>query len=322
MTLRIYRNHRADLVSRLRSHYTAEAARIEPLSDETLSVLIVRAVAVPGTPTSPRRFGWRLVVVVIASLVAATAALAAGFADDLGVVAWKTGVSEVAPASPAPDYAPAEVPYVSVQSLMQYLGSHDPVVPSAAIVRPLGRNSLFTTDRIVNYHAGSAYAQLAVHIRQVQLGAELGKAVSITSGLSPCDNVVVDPPSSLKDGDYIRSYHVQTAEGPSIDFANLFGGRPPAPQPLIEGGISGGQGDAVRVAIFYRGEAPAGATYYRVKPPAATPVDVPYDTQRSSTEFVLKRSDLQNDQPIAHVQLRNSSGSVLAEGDLAPFCTG
>lgn len=264
-----------------------------------------------------------LVAVVLAALIVVGGAYAFSKSGTLDAIGDAVGIREQPPAQPAPNYAPAKVPYISVQPLMYYLGSADPVVPVTAVTRDGERASVFVLDgNAVNYRTRNSYAELVVNQQNVTLGKRVGQAVIVDAGLTPCARVVVDPPASLRDGDRIRSFHVQTAatEGLRVDYGRLFGGRPPASPPLIEGGIAGEQNGLLRLAITYHGNAPRGAVY-RVVFPDDSVKELPVDPERSSTDMFAPRAALRQGEPVALVQLLDPARSEIARGSLEPFCT-
>lgn len=231
-------------------------------------------------------------------------------------------VREKAPARPAPNYAPAPIPYVAVQPLMYYLGSDEPVVPATAVIRNADGASVFVIgEGPVRYSTPNSYAKLTVHQERVTPGKRIGKAIMIDAGLNACAVVVVEPPSTLRDGDTISSFHEQTAEGPAIDYARLFGGRRPGVPPVIEGGIAGEQNGLLRLVITYHGDAPKGATYRVILPDDAV-TEAPLDTEGSSTDVLVRKGALVEGEPVAQVQLLDTGGTKLAEGGLEPFCVG
>jgi hypothetical protein len=266
---------------------------------------------------------WRRRRVVVASFVFAVllaAPVLAAVTDNLDRIAELTGVREQPPKPQPSDYAPADAPYVSVQPLMRYAGSTAPVVPAAAVVSRGHNNVVFVVGPVVHYTRDS-YTRLTAHARVVRVGAQLGKAVVITSGVEPCDDVVVAPPDNLRDGDEIRSYHQENAEGPQIDFANLFAGRQAAPAPVIEGGIARGDSTDDIIAIQYHDVAPPNAAYH-VEAPDGSVQEVPYNYASESTEVRISRKALSVNKPVANVQLRDDSGAVIASGSLDWYCTG
>ena len=266
---------------------------------------------------------WRRPRVVAASLVFAALLATPIFAavtNDLDRIAELTGVRENPPQPQPPDYAPADAPYISVQPLMRYADLESPVIPAAAVVTRNGTDIVFVTGPIVRYGRDS-YTALVVRAQPVRTGHHLGKALVVTSGIEPCDDIVVAPPESLKSGDRIRSYHQENAEGPKIDYTTLFGGRPAAAAPAIEGGIARAEGPDDIIAIRYHGVAPPNATY-RVEAPDGSVQEVPYDYLNDFTNVRISRHALRLNKPVANVQLRDSSGAVISSNALEWYCTG
>lgn len=263
------------------------------------------------------RFSARQVAIVIA------AALAMGFAapllagiNPLDEIAQLTGIREESPSGPVAGYKPADVPYVSVLPLMQYLGSSQPVVPAAAVTARGGKQVVFVASR-PDYQG--QYTQLHVDARPVTVGRTVGKAVVITTGLTPCARIVVAPPASLESGDSIRSYSEQvTDNGPTIDYKLLFGGRPPAPTSPLGGGIAWQQGNTVGIGITYTGPQPPAGAYYLYRAPDGTVQKLPY------TPIIDARIPvglLKQGEPVGSVELRTPTGHVLAQATLEYYCT-
>jgi hypothetical protein len=270
----------------------------------------------------PRRLLRRRLIVAGAVLVvlAAGTPVVAAVVDDLRTTAERTGVHEVPPSSPSPGFQLAEVPYISVQPLMAYLGSDQPVVPSAAVTQRGGKSVVFVLPHVTNYGT-SQYVTLAAQAREVAVGQTYGKAVVVNAGLTPCDKIVVDPPASLQDGNQIRSYSIQNFEGPLIDFDNLFAGRPKAALPVIDGGIAHQEGNKVSLSILYRGKAPPGA-HYLVTAPDGTTQGVPFSDPFAPgfATATVPATALRPDVPVAQVKLLDGSNNVVAQGHLEWYC--
>lgn len=265
-----------------------------------------------------------VIAVAIVALVGTGSALAVTQPNPLGALADFIGVHEDAPATPAPNYAPAAVPYISVQPLMRYSGSAVPIVPAKAVVSRGGSTFVFVVaERVVHYRTSNSYAKLTVRKQQVEVGKRIGNVLTIESGLTACATVVVSPPATLEDRDAITSYHEQTAEGPAIDYVRLFGKRPPAPTPEIEGGLAGEANGLIRLAIIYHGDAPKSklnGALYRVHLADGSIKEAPFDIMRRFVDVLVPRSSLVRDQPAAQVELADRSGATLAEGNLEPVC--
>lgn len=263
------------------------------------------------------RFSARQMGIVVA------AALAMGFAapllagiNPLHEIAQLTGIREEPPPRPVAGYKPADVPYVSVLPLMQYLGSSQPVVPAAAVTTRDGKQVVFVASR-PDYQG--QYTQLHVDARPVTVGRKVGKAVVIASGLTPCARIVVAPPASLQSGDSIRSYAEQvTDNGPTIDYKLLFGGRAPAPTSPLGGGIAWQQGNTVGVGINYTGPQPPAGAYYLYRAPDGTLQKLPY---KPITNARIPVGVLKQGEPVGSVELRTPRGDVLAQATLEYYCT-
>lgn len=278
---------------------------------------------------------WRrraaIVAVAAAALLILSAPLVAGI-DRLLETARKTGVEEEVPPGVQRTFSPAEVPYISVQPLMHYLGTHLPVVPSAAVTERSGDSVVFVVVERPAYEPTGKSVPLIARARRVAVDRSVGKAVLIRSGLTPCDLVVVDPPASLSDGDTIRSYSGETAEGPNIDFGILFGGRAPAPAPPIEGGIAREIDGTVILSIVHHGGSPKGVppagSFYRYRAPDGTERRVPYGSGRAGTnvpydsisEVGVPKNALRTGEPVGTVQLVSPSRQILASGQLEWYC--
>lgn len=251
---------------------------------------------------------------MIVALLVLGAPFVGAVINTLSQTAHRTGIRENTPRQVAQNYTPAPIPYVSVQPLMQYSGSDVPVVPQAAVVDRNGQMVVFVVMGI-NYDG--QYADLTVHTQPVQVGKNYGKAEGITVGLTPCDRVVVNPPASLNDGDHIQSYALENSDSPAIDYSNLFGDLPPAPQASIEGGIAHQNGANVVLYFLYHGDAPEGVTYLFRAPDGSEQTG---KYQSSGVEVTIPDELLQPNEPVGHVELLNSSNAPIAQGDLAWFC--
>src|SRR5262249_57423241 len=102
----------------------------------------------------PRARRRPVLVAAIAAMLALAGPLVAGVIPHLDQIARLTGIREQPPRSGGP-FQPADVPYISVQPLMRYLGTDEPVVPAAAVVKRNGRDVVFTVP-IVSYPAGES----------------------------------------------------------------------------------------------------------------------------------------------------------------------
>ncbi|MDQ3822238.1 MAG: hypothetical protein M3321_03230 [Actinomycetota bacterium] len=310
-----------DLDDRLRDGIRAATCNLPSLSPDEAAAMARAAALREGQPKRRGLRRPRVVAIAVAFAALLAAPVLAGVGDELERIAELTGVREQAPEPRPADYEAAEVPYISVQPLMRYVGSSTPVVPVAAVVERGGRRLVFVTGPVIRYTGGSTSTPLRVRARPVRTSERIGNAVVVTSGVEPCDAVVVVPPPALADGDRIRSYHELTAEGPQIDFAKLFPGRAEAPPPAIDGGIVRQDGSRVVVAIHYRGAPPANAVY-RVEAPDGSSTVVPYNYEGPFTEARIEERALRMNEPVADVELRDASGAVVARGSLEWFCTG
>jgi hypothetical protein len=234
--------------------------------------------------------------------------------NPLEEIAQLTSIREKPPSVSAERYEPADVPYVSVQPLMRYVGSSLPVVPAAAVATRDREDVVFAIAR-PDYQG--QYVQLQVEARPVSLGQRIGNAVIVSAELTPCDRVVVAPPLTLDAGDRIRSYAEETAEGPDIDYNVLFGGRPKAPTSPLEGGVAS-QDREVVIGITYAGDPPPLGARYVYRAPDGTEQQVSY---KSIVNVRVRQGVLRQGQPVGSVTLYTASGEVLAEGMLDWYCT-
>lgn len=292
------------------------AARQPSLSAEEFGSL-ARSVSSGGFERargrSRRRSRHRVVVFATLVVVAAMSApLLAGMLDRLAEIAQQTGIEEQTPASPPPGYQPAEEPYVSVRPLMRYAGSDVPVVPRSAVTERRGREAVFIIDVAASQDGSDG--TVAVRLQPVSLGRTYGKAVSIDAGLTPCAAVVVKPSRELRDGDRIRYYQ---GEGPTIDYSNLFEGRPEAAPPPIEGGIAYEDDGAVILTIYHNEDPPPHGSWYEFSSKDGVAKRVPYG---DPAEVRVPRESLEPGAPLGFVKLTAPSGEVLAQGPLDWYC--
>lgn len=213
--------------------------------------------------------------------------------------------------------ATGDLSYVAVQPLMDYVGADEPVVPSTAVVDRGGRDVVYVVP-LVSYPAGdSVTTRLIVRATPVAVDRAYGRAVSVSSGLTPCSVVVVDPPQTLDDGDRIRSYESKDAEGPSSVGAALFAGRLPAAASPVGGGIAYEEAGSVRLAIDYRGPRPEAAAAYVYTSPTGETQRLPF---AADVEVGVPRRELRRGQPVGHVEVVSRSGRPLADGPLQWYC--
>jgi hypothetical protein len=292
------------------------AARHTPLSPDEFGSIARSVSSATETPTvalRPRfRFRLAALATFVLALIITSAPLLARVLDRLQEISSQTGIEERRPTSPGPGYQRAEEPYVSVQPLMRYAGSDVPVVPKAALTNQDGHRAVFVIDVSAARHGSDG--TVTVRTEAVVPGRSYGKAVAIDSGLSPCSRVVVDPSPELEDGDQIRYYQ---ANGPSIDYKNLFGGRPEALPPPIEGGIAYEKNGLVRVTIYHHGSIPPDGSLYEFSSSDGSTQRVPYD---DPAEVKIAKEDLEPEAPIGNVKLIEPAGRVLAQGPLDWYC--
>lgn len=303
------------LRDRLAAIFERAGASLPTLSGEEISEM-ARIASSRSERAKPIRFRFGQVALILA------AALALGFAaplvagiNPLDEIAQLTGIREEPPPSPAAGYKPADVPYVAVWPLMRYLGTSAPVVPGAAVATRDGKQVVYLVSR-PDYEG--RYTQLQVEARPVTVGQRIGKAVVITSGLTPCARVVVAPPESLQSGDYIRSYAEDVPNGPTINYNLLFGGGPPASTPPLGGGIAWQQGNVVGIGINYTGTQPPPGAYYVYRAPDGTVQKLPYEPIADAR---IPVDLLKQGNPVGSVELRTAGGNVLAQATLEYFCT-
>lgn len=311
--------NRANRRDRVAHAFELALAELPTLAQQDLTEMARAATRVTslGTPSPLRQLTPRRLALGIAAALALALAtpLLAGI-NPLDEIAQLTGIREEPPPAPSAGYQPADVPYVSVQPLMRYIGSDKPVIPSTALVTRNGRRIVFVVSR-PDYT--SRYTQLSVHARPVTIGAQIGNAVAITAGLTPCDRVVISPPQTLGDGDRIRSYAEDVADnGPSIDYSVLFAGRPQAPASPIEGGIAAQDGNQVVIGITYSGTTPPPGAHYVFHAPNGAVQDIPYKLNANARvpEDVLKQGE-----PVGSVELEDATGKPLARATLDWYCT-
>jgi len=286
------------------------------ITDDELSA-IARTAVLAAKRT--RRGSLRGRPALIAAVIGALALSSSAFAltrSDLRRLGEFIGIVEPTPSTPAPDYAPAGVPYVSVESLMRYAATSAPVVPRTAIVQRRRADVVFVVATPIDYD--TSYVELRVRAKRVTRAASSGNAVVVASGVQPCDRVVVDPPPDLMDGDTIRSYHEQTAEGPTVDMDRLFDGVEPRDKPPIEGGITTERDGRVVLAVDFSGTAPDDAAY-TFEFPDGTTRKVPYNYDGEFTEVAVSKSALRLNEPVATVALEQS-GRTIARGSLQIYC--
>lgn len=255
------------------------------------------------------------VLVGLVALLAFASPLLAAVYDRLDEVADETGVREAPPETPGPGYRAAAEPYISVQPLMRYAGVDDPVVPRAAITRRDGRQIVFTIAP-AHYTGTDEYEQLTIRANPVTTGEAHGRAVVVTSGLDPCDKVLVDPSEDLQDGDEIRSYSQRSGEV-EIDYATLFGGRPAAPPPPVEGGIAHQDEDQVVLALYSNGITPPEGSRYEVVAPDGSVHEVAYTRP---AEVKVPSDVLQRGRPVGRARLISPTGETIASGALEWYC--
>lgn len=289
------------------------------LTEETLSEMVRAATTTPHqiTPTPSRRIApRRLALAVGAVLALAFAAPLLAGVNPLDTIAQLTGISEQPPVPASLGYQPADVPYVSVQPLMRYIGSTKPIVPLTAVASRGGRDVVFVVSR-PDYT--SRYTNLNIYARPVTVGARVGNAVAITTGLTACDRVVISPPGSLRDGDHVRSYAEDVADsGPSIDYGVLFAGLPRAPVSPIEGGIAWQDGSQVVIGITYSGATPPAGSHYLFRAPNGTVQDIPYKPNANAR---VPEAALLQGEPVGSATLVDQNGTAIARAALDWYCT-
>lgn len=257
-----------------------------------------------------------LVAAALLALVAVTAA--AGVTGQFGAAAEQLGFREEPPPAPAANYAPAAVPYISVQPLMRYAGRNLPVVPASALTRRGGHDAVFVLGETVTYRDRENPVSITVRERPVVVGKAVGRTFIVPQGLSPCDRVVVAPPDSLEDGAKILSFHPQSsATGVTIDYEKLFAGIAAAPAPEIGGGISREVRGSLLVVIDYQGDAPPDAMY-RFQAADGTVRTGTY--QEPYVELLLPKSSVRRGEPIGDAEIRDRSSAVIARNKLEWYC--
>lgn len=302
------RRHLAEVSSRVDRPTADEVAHMTRIATST-----PRPAEARQRGPSPRSVG--VLVGLVALLVFASPLLAAVY-DRLNEVADETGVREAPPESPAPGYRPAAEPYISVQPLMRYAGVDEPVIPRAAIRRRAGEQVVFTIA--TPYYTGTdQYEQLTIRANAVTLGEALGRAVVVTSGLDPCDKVLVDPSEDLQDGDVIRSYSQRSDGEVEIDYATLFAGRPSAPPPPVEGGIAHQDEGQVVLAVYSNGLTPPEGSTYEVVAPDGSVHQAAY---ARPAEVRVPSHVLESGRPVGRARLVSPAGETIASGLLEWYC--
>lgn len=290
-------------------------AETEPVPDYLCRSMA--QVATQGVGQGQRRWGRRRFVAALSVAVIAGGSVAAAAAvDRLVMTRQDTGVYERRPARTPHTWTAAQTPYLSVQPLMQYLGADVPVVPTAAIVTRGGKRVVFALVAVPN-ELPEQHGRARVAAVPVTVSNSIGKASVITSGLTPCAEVVAEPPPALQSGDSIETYVGGSEESVHIDFNVLFGGRAPAPPPRIEGGISHGAGPSrVAVSVVDQQANPGSALYKYTAPDGAT--------QRiryaRSVEFTVQTVHLRQGQRIGTMEVLSNGGQVIAKGSLDWYC--
>lgn len=140
-------------------------------------------------------------------------------------------------------YVDLEAQFVSVEALMTYAASQHPLVPVSSLVETGDRPAVFT---IVNGPAErDRYWHFTVSLQPVNIGHRTTHVASVTE-VTPCDQVVIDPPSTMTDQMKVRT--PWQPEDEHLDLGALFfDGAPPAPLPAIWGGIARQEDDQVEI---------------------------------------------------------------------------
>lgn len=299
--------------------FDAAVSDLPRLTGETLMEMVRATTTTPhqGTPNPSRRIAPRKLALAVGAVLALTfaAPLLAGV-NPLDMIAQLTGIREQPPLPASAGYQPADVPYVSVQPLMRYVGSTKPIVPLTAVASRDGRDVVFVVSR-PDYR--SRYTNLNVYARSVTVGARVGNAVAVTTGLTACDRIVISPPESLRDGDHVRSYAEDVADtGPSIDYNVLFAGLPRAPVSPIEGGIAWQDGSQVVIGITYSGATPPAGSHYVFRAPNGTVQDIQYEPNANAR---VPETVLEPGEPVGSATLVNQNGATIAQAALDWYCT-
>lgn len=305
-----------DLINRLRQ----VGGQTRAVSSEQSRAMARLAVA-QGCQTSKRAHRWsrRAIAVGLSTAVGVggVGVAVAAVMTNLDRTAQQTGVREIRPPNAGRTWTPVQVPYISVQPLMQYVGVDTPVVPTAAITH---RNGRFVVYALAAIPSDQAAGHGSVKIRAIPVtpAQTVGRATVVTAGLSPCDVIVADPPRTLATGDAVQTYIAGDDNSPAINYQTLFGGRPAAPLPRIEGGIAHPAG-MNSVAVNIVDERPtSGGAYYLYTAPDGFQQRVRYSR---SQDFVVNLAHLRYGAPIGSIKVVSSGGRVLTTGHLDWYCS-
>lgn len=209
----------------------------------------------------------------------------------------------------------AEQSMIELADALQRLPDHFRTVLLARYV--LGLNEAETAAAIPSDQAGG-HGSVKIRAIPVTPAQTVGRATVVTAGLSPCDVIVADPPRTLATGDAVQTYIAGDDNSPAINYQTLFGGRPAAPLPRIEGGIAHPAG-MNSVAVNVVDERPtSGGAYYLYTAPDGFQQRVRYSR---SQDFVVNLAHLRYGAPIGTIKVVSSGGHVLTTGHLDWYCS-
>lgn len=297
-------------------HLRRLVAQIEPVSDDQCRSM-ARAAARTAERDRSKRWGRRGFLAVISTSVLVGGGIAAGaVTGNLGKIRQDTGIYENRPARATRTWTAAQLPYLSVQPLMHYVGVDQPVVPTASIVTRDGKRIVFVLASVPN-ELPDQHGRVKVTAVPVTIGEAIGKATIISSGLTACAEVVAEPPAALQPGDSIETYIGGSEDSLRIDFRALFGARAAAPLPRIQGGIAHQAGPG-EVTVNVVDEQPSKtASVYLYSGPDGTTQQIPYS---SSVDFTVATAHLRQGKPIGTITILSNAGGTIATGHLEWYC--
>lgn len=210
-------------------------------------------------------------------------------------------------------YVDLEARFVSVEALMTYSGSSQPLVPASSLVETDNAAAVFT---IVDGPAErDGYWHFTVSLQPVTVTDRTADIAFVTVGLTGCDQVIIDPPSAMTDQMKVRT--TWQREDENLDLGALFfSGSPPAPI-QIWGGIARQADDEVQIVWTHTGPTPPDGSTYQFETPDGLVRTIVY---RIEVRIWVSISSLRPDQPTGTVLLVDPEGRTIYQAALLPFC--